>query len=145
MRSILVAASIAVAASVAIGSIANAAAEDQIDAAEIDRCQAQLQRALRKNRDFSDFRRAPDAIPREAKPQGKFTPRYPLDVDRILKLAGEALLAKKLDKGGKATRAVAADPAPSEAPPDVWIEAELWCGYRDGKLVAADMMARRPR
>ena len=87
-------------------------------APELKRCYERAKRGLRRHIEFTDFKLASPVEPREAKARGKFTPRQPVDVQTIVKLAGEAI-----DKKTKNA-----------------IDAELWCGMNSGKLVAADIV-----
>jgi hypothetical protein len=83
------------------------------------RCHDRAQRTLRRHTEFSSFKLAADPEPREIKPRGKFTPRFPVDVNRIVLLRGTAESKK------------------TNAP----LDAELWCGYMGERLVAADIVA----
>ena len=85
------------------------------------RCHERAQRTLRRHTEFTSFSLAADPDPREIKPRGKFTPRFPVDVNRVVQLRGSAE-----NKKTKTT-----------------VEAELWCGYLGERLVAADIVAVR--
>lgn len=82
------------------------------------RCQARGERELKRHRIYTAFRwsEAPETV-ESTKPLAKFTPRHPIDVEVILKLAGE--LRRKKD--------------------DAWVDGELWCGIEGEDVRATDV------
>jgi hypothetical protein len=85
---------------------------------EIARCESIVRKTFRKSRSYGDLRFADAPETTEGKVRGKFTPRHPVDVSRIVKVAAEALDKKSNN----------------------WIEISLWCGYAGDRLVAADLI-----
>ncbi len=86
-------------------------------------CLGHADRTARATRKYESFR-AESAGARQQRTQGKFSPRYPIDVDSIVKIRGE-------------TRPVAAK--------GEWVEAELWCGFLKGKLVGTDLIVKNEK
>lgn len=79
-------------------------------------------RTARLTRKYDSFR--PDSSgAKQARTKGKFSPRYPVDVDSIVKVRGERRASGKGD----------------------WIEAERWCGFLKGKLVGTDLIVKNEK
>lgn len=90
---------------------------------EIASCQAKLERSLTRNRKWEAFRWVEQAsdVKRE-KPKGKFSPRFPVDVQEVAKFPGELRAKRK---------------TPDEE--EKWAPAEAWCGLVNGKVSAVDV------
>ena len=91
-----------------------------VAAKDAPQCAQHGDRAARQARKYDSFRwdkRAENAQQRRQK--GKFTPRYPVDVDTVVRIRGE-------------TRRTSG----------VWTDAVLMCGFNNGRLVATDLMVR---
>ena len=81
-------------------------------------------RAARQSRKYEGFRPDPRAGARQQRTNGKFSPRYPVDVDTVVKIPGET--RRVVDSGQ-------------------WTEAELWCGFHKGRLVGTDMIVKNDK
>ena len=81
-------------------------------------------RAARQSRKYEGFRPDSRAGARQQRTKGKFSPRYPVDVDTVVKIPGET---RRVADSGQ------------------WTEAELWCGFLKGRLVGTDMIVKNDK
>lgn len=86
-------------------------------------CHAKIERQVVRHRLWEAFRSAESSeTVKEGRASGKFSPRFPVDVERVAKFPGELRKKRKT-----------ADEEES------WVPAEAWCGLAADKLVAADV------
>ncbi|MEO7404004.1 MAG: hypothetical protein ABIU95_10080 [Burkholderiales bacterium] len=109
-------------ARVVVPPVAGAPAPTELNA-DLKRCYGAAQRSLRKHHLFAEFRLGDDLEGRTETARRKFSPRTPIDVDRVVKLPAE-LLEKKTNE---------------------WVAAELWCGFQNGQYAAADVVSLKRR
>jgi hypothetical protein len=93
-------------------------------ARDAPQCLQHGDRAARQTRKYEGFRADRGSQARQQKTKGKFSPRYPVDVDSVVKIPGET--RRVADKGE-------------------WTEAELWCGFQKGRLVGTDLMVKNDK
>jgi hypothetical protein len=86
-------------------------------------CHAKIERQVLRHRSWEAFRSAESAeAVKEGRAIGKFSPRFPVDVETVQKFPGELRKKRK-----------------TQDEEESWVPAEAWCGLTADKLVAADV------